>query len=221
MFTEILERKKTSIVIIEDHLLIRQLWSMLFLGNPELELVGESGQLDDAVELIKTQKPDIVFLDINLGHDSGMDGIAAIRKYSPGTRIIVISMHTQVAYAKKAFQLGACGYITKSSGQEEIIKAIGEIMNGKTYLCAEIQKLLYQSSREPEPNRPNIKKLTTRELDIIKLIKSGMSSKDMSSFLCIGLRTVEAHRYNILKKLNMNNSASLINFINSTDLNFI
>ena len=130
MMPEIVPTKKTSIVIIDDHLLIRQLWSMLFSGNPGIELVGESGTLEGAVELIKTQMPDIVFLDLNLGHDSGMDAIPAIRKFSPGTKIIVVSMHTQFAYAKKTFQLGASGYVTKSSGQEEMIKAMEAVMEG-------------------------------------------------------------------------------------------
>ena len=221
MTPEIVATKKTSIVIIDDHLLIRQLWSMLFSGNPKIELVGESGTLEGAVELIKTQKPDIVFLDINLGHDSGMDAIPAIRKFSPGTKIIVVSMHTQFAYAKKTFQLGARGYVTKSSGQEEMIKAMEVVMEGKIYLCEEIKGILSDKSGISDTDKPDIKKLSLREIEIIKLIKKGMSSKDISSFLCIGLRTVEVHRYNMLKKLKMNNTASLINFINNTDLNFI
>lgn len=221
MKPEIVATKKTSIVIIDDHLLIRQLWSMLFSGNPKIELVGESGTLEGAVELIKTQKPDIVFLDLNLGHDSGMDAIPAIRKFSPGTKIIVVSMHTQFAYAKKTFQLGASGYVTKSSGQEEMIKAMEVVMEGKIYLCEEIKGILSDKSGISNTDKPDIKKLSLREIEIIKLIKKGMSSKDISSFLCIGLRTVEVHRYNMLKKLKMNNTASLINFINNTDLNFI
>lgn len=213
--------KKISIVIVDDHQLIRQMWAMLFKGNPQVELVGESGKLDEAIEIIKAKKPDIVFLDINLGHDSGMDAMPVIRKFSPGTKIIVISMHTQTAYAKKMFQLGAMGYVTKNSGQEEMIKAVEEVMEGRIYICNEIKNILSHESMSPEDDRPDIKKLSIREIEIIKLIKKGLSSKEISSFLHIGIRTVEVHRYNMLKKLKMNNTASLINFINNTDLNFI
>ena len=221
MPAKIVAKKKTSIVILDDHLLIRQMWSLLFLNNEEIDLVGESGSLEEAVELIKTQKPDIVFLDINLGHESGMDAIPAIRKYSPGTKIIVVSMHTQYSYAKKTFQLGASGYVTKSSGHAEMIKAVEDVMDGKIYVCDEIQKILSQEALESDNDKPDIKRLSIREIEIIKLIKKGMSSKDISTSLCIGIRTVEVHRYNMLKKLKMNNTASLINYINNTDLNFI
>jgi DNA-binding NarL/FixJ family response regulator len=219
--TKYIDMKKITIAIVDDHKLIRQMWAKMFEGNNEIEIKGESGTLDEALEMIKINMPDIVFLDINLAKGSGMDAVPLIRELSPGTRIIAISMHNQRAYAKKMLQLGAKAYITKNSSHEEMFKAIEEVMKGGVYVCAEIKHLLSDQFINYEPTGYGIKNLSIREIEIIKLIKDGLSSKTISSLLNIAIGTVEMHRYNILKKLKLKNTASLINFINNTDLTFI
>lgn len=212
--------KKTTIAVVDDHKLFRQMWSILFAGHSEIEVTGEAGTLEDAIEMIKIKRPEIVLLDINLPESSGMDAVPLIRKFSPGTRIIAVSMHNQPAYAKKMFQLGAKGYVTKNSSHEEMFKAVDEVMKGNVYICSEIKDILSDQALNSEPAGPAIKDLSMREIEIIKLIKEGLSSKEISSRLNIATRTVEVHRHNILKKLKLKNTASLINFINTTDLTF-
>lgn len=212
--------KKISIAIIEDHQLVREMWVQLFADKPEMEVTGESGELDHAIEMIKTKRPDIALLDINLPHASGMEAVPLIRKYAPGTKVIAVSMHNQPAYAKKMVQLGAKGYVTKNSPPQEIYNAIDEVMNGKIYLCTEIKDSLADEFIDGDPRKPGIKDLSIREIEIIKLIKEGLSSKEIALRLTISARTVEVHRHNILKKLDLKNAASLINFINTTDLSF-
>ena|SRR5882757_8844367 len=213
--------KKISLAIVDDHKLIRQMWAMIFADNIEIHVVGESGTLADAIEMVKTNRPDILLLDINLAENSGMDAVPQIRKFSPGTKIIAVSMHNQVAYAKRMLQLGAKAYLTKNSPHEEMFKAIQVVMEGGVYVCAEIANLISGTPQDNELPNSDIKKLSMREIEIIKCIKDGLSSKEISSRLYIGIRTVEVHRRNILKKLNIKNTALLINFINQTDLNFI
>jgi DNA-binding NarL/FixJ family response regulator len=99
--------KKNSVIIVEDHKLVRDMWINLFADNNELEVVGECGDLDEAIEMIKIKKPDIVLLDINLPQGSGLDAVPLIRKFAPDTRIIAVSMHNQPLYAKKMLQMGA------------------------------------------------------------------------------------------------------------------
>ena|SRR5688572_16152475 len=212
--------KKITVVIVDDHKLIRQMWEMMFAGNPEIEITGESATMDEAIEMIKIKRPDIVFLDINLTQGSGLDAVPLIRKFSPGSKIIAVSMHNQPAYAKKMLNLGAKAYVTKNSAHEEIFKAIEEVMNGRTYVCTEIKNLLSDQVMSNDKSMPNTKELSFREIEIVKLIKEGLSSKEISSQLNIATRTVEVHRHNILKKLKLKNTASLINFINNTDLTF-
>ena len=96
---------KITVVIVDDHKLIREMWSKMLASEVEIEIVGKSGKFDDAIEIIKVKRPDLVFLDINLSDASGFDAVPLIRKYSPGTRIIVLSMHSQPVYAKKMLLL--------------------------------------------------------------------------------------------------------------------
>ncbi|MEK7226668.1 MAG: response regulator transcription factor [Bacteroidota bacterium] len=212
--------KKITVAIVDDHKLIREMWTKLFSDRMDIEVTGESGQLDDAIEMIKVKRPDIVLLDINLPAGSGMDAVPQIRKYSPGTRIIAVSMHNQPAYAKKMMQMGAKGYVTKNSSHEEIFKAVEIVMNGGQYVCTEIKNILSDQMLNNESDKPAISTLSLREIEIVKLIKNGLSSKEIASRLGITVRTIEVHRHNILKKLKLRNTASLINYISTTDLSF-
>lgn len=212
---------KITVVVVEDHQLVREMWVQLFAGRKEIEVVGESGSFDEAIEMIKTKRPDIVLLDINLSSNaSGMDAVPLIRKFAPGSKIIAVSMHNQPAYTKKMLQLGAMGYVTKNSSHSEIFAAIDSVMSGKTYVCNEIKNIISDQAMQDEPAGPSVKELSIREIEIIRLIKEGLSSKEIAARLSISIRTAEVHRHNILKKLGLKNTASLISFINTTDLSF-
>jgi DNA-binding NarL/FixJ family response regulator len=125
-------------------------------------------------------------------------------------------MHSQPAYAKKMLQIGAKGYVTKNSSKEEMIKAILEVNEGSKYICEEIKNNISELVLEENKDMPNVNALTEREIQIINLIKEGQSSKEIASTLNISLKTVEVHRHNVLKKLKLKNSASLVNFINQS-----
>jgi DNA-binding NarL/FixJ family response regulator len=213
--------KKISLAIIDDHKLIRQMWMVMLAGNADIHVTGEAATLDEAIEMIKDKRPDIVLLDINLAKESGMDAVPLIRKFSPGTRIIAASMHNQPAYAKKMLQLGARGYVTKNSPCEEMITAIKEVMKGNIYVCEEIKKISAEQFINLDIDEPGIKDLSIREIEVIKLLKEGLASKEIAIQLGISIRTVEVHRHNILKKLQLKNTASLINFISNSDLSFL
>ena len=123
------------------------------------------------------------------------------------------------AYAKRMLQLGAMGYVTKNSSKDEMINAVLEVHNGHKFICDEVKTILAQQELEEGTTTTNdLNNLSRRELDIINLIKEGHSSKEIALKLDISLKTVEVHRYNILKKLNLKNTASLVNFINTQGL---
>lgn len=210
--------RQITVAIVDDHQLVREMWAEIFVSSKDIKIVGESGEFEKAIEMIKAKRPDIVLLDINLPPASGLDAAPLIKKFSPGTKIIVVSMHNQPAYAKKMLRLGAKGYVTKNSSRQEILKAIDEVMSGRTYVCAEIKENLSNLMLRDEVDEPDIKKLSLREIEIIRLIKNGLSSKEIAETLKISPRTAEVHRHNILKKLKLKNTAALINFIITTDL---
>lgn len=210
---------KTSIAIVDDHRMVREMWVKLLSLKTNIDIAGACGNFEDAIELIKIKKPDIVLLDINLPPASGLDAVPLIRKFSPGTKIIAVSMHTEPVYAKTMLKLGAKGYVTKNSSPEEIFEAIEEVMKGETFVCTEMSHILIGQMLNAD-DQPGLNKLSLRELEIIKLIKDGMSSKAIAESLFIAVRTAEVHRQNILKKLNLKNTVELINFINVNDIQF-
>ena len=141
--------------------------------------------------------------------------IPLIRKFSPGTNIIIVTMHTQSSIVKKVIGLGAKGYITKNSSGSEIIEAINEIQKGNIFICKEITET--QKGTSVETKTDGIDLLSLREVEIVKLIRGGYLSKEIAEKLFISVRTVETHRANILKKLNLNSTVSLLAFLNYSD----
>lgn len=148
---------------------------------------------------------------------NGFEATKEIRKISPDSRIIGVSMHSQPAYAKKMLQVGAMGYITKNSSKEEMIAAITEVAQGNKYICQEVKAILSEQILE-DNEKPDINLLSQREIEIIDHLKQGLSSKEIALQLNITLKTVEVHRHNILKKLNLKNTAALVNFINNAGI---
>jgi len=209
--------KKTTVAIVDDHKLIREMWTKMFAGNKQINITGESGTLSGAYKMIKLKKPDIVLLDINFPNGSGFDAVSRIKKFSPRSRIIAVTMYNHPAYAQKMLELGAKGYVTKNSSYKEIFTAIEKVMKGSVYACTEIKKILSDQALGKQKKRPDIKSLSSRELEIIKYIKSGLSSKEIGVELGISKKTVEVHRHNIFKKLKLKNLPSLLNFINTTE----
>jgi two-component system invasion response regulator UvrY len=207
--------KKVSIMIVDDHTLIRETWSFLLGKNENFEVVAECGNGERAIELARDKRPDVVLLDINMAPMSGFDVLKMIRKYSPGSKIIGVSMHSQPAYAKKMLRLGAKGYVTKNSPRSEMMEAITEVTNNHIYVCQEVKNILSDQMLNGDQANPDINNLSDREMQIVRSLKEGLSSKEIAVELSISLKTVEVHRHNILKKLKLKNTVSLINFINS------
>jgi two-component system, NarL family, invasion response regulator UvrY len=146
---------------------------------------------------------------------SGFDVLKMIRKFSPGSKVIGVSMHSQPAYAKKMLRMGAKGYVSKNSPHLEMIEAITEVSKGNTFVCQEVKNILSEQVLNEDHIDPDINSLSEREIQIIRYLKEGLSSKEIALELGISFKTVEVHRHNILSKLKLKNTVSLINFINS------
>jgi two-component system invasion response regulator UvrY len=210
--------EQISIILVDDHKLIRDSWSFILNSDPRFTVIGETNSGEEAIEIVKSLQPDIILMDVNMAPVNGFDATRQIIKDYPGSKIIAISMHTMPAYAKRMMQLGAMGYVTKNSSKDEMIKAIVEVSNGRKYICDEVKNILSQKELEDETSESDMNTLSKREIDIIQLIKRGLSSKEIALQLDISLKTVEVHRYNILKKLKLKNTAALVNFININGL---
>lgn len=212
--------KKKTVVIIDDHRLIREMWATMLEDSGKYEVSGISGFLREAIEIIKITKPEIILLDLNLKEESGFDAVPQIKKFSPSSKIIAVSMHSHPAFVKRIIQMGAKGFVTKNSSHEEFFKTLDKVSNGQIYVCEEIKSLLVKHVIGIASNGQELNELTWREIEIVKFLINGLTSKEIASRLHITVRTIEVHRHNILKKMKLNNTASLINYINKTNLLF-
>ena len=204
--------KKTTILIVDDHQLLRQTWNFI-LSNLGYEVTGECDNAEQAIRLAASLPPDIIILDINLPGMNGIEAVSHILKSSPRSKVLVVSMHNQPAYARRVIKDGAMGYVCKNSSSEEMFHALQEINVGRKYICKEIKEVLAKQMINNEAeNKLNV--LSERELEVIRYIKKGFSSKEIAEKLFISVKTVEVHRYNILRKLKLRNTAALVNFIN-------
>jgi len=204
--------EKISILIVDDHALIREAWSSILTNDSRFDVIATCDNAEEAVAQVKEKRPNVILMDINMAPFSGLDATQQILRISPDSKIIGLSFYSDPAYATKMLQMGGSGYLTKNSSREEMIKAILDVNNGNRYICDEIKNNIPWRSVEANPGS-NLNSLTKREIQIINLLKNGFSSKEIAASLQIAYSTVEAHRYNILKKLKLKNTATLVSFI--------
>lgn len=207
--------EKISILIADDHTLIRQAWYIVLNNDSRFKVVAQCSSGEEAIEKAKQVNPDVIIMDINLPGISGFEATKRLTVSSPGSKILAASQHAQAAYVSSMLEAGARGYITKGSEIDEMCTAILEIHKGRKYICREIknklaEELLYGGDKEDKKE----KKLSQREKVVVDFIRKGVSSKEMAESLHISKKTVEVHRYNILRKLNLKNSPALVNYIN-------
>ncbi|MBL7749324.1 MAG: response regulator transcription factor [Chitinophagaceae bacterium] len=206
--------EKITIMLADDHALIRQAWSFMLNADKRFKVIAQCSNGEEAIEKARLHHPDIIVIDINMPGITGVEAVKEIKKVSPRSRILAASQHVHQGYVSAMIAAGANGYLTKTSEMEEMFTAILEINDGGQYICREIKDKLATRFLYNEEEEAAEAKLSQREIVIIDLIRKGVSSKQMAESLCISQKTVEVHRYNILKKLNLKNSPALVNFIN-------
>jgi DNA-binding NarL/FixJ family response regulator len=206
-----------SILIADDHKLIRETWTYILNSDSRFKVIGSCSNSEEAVKMSKQKHPNVVLMDINMVPFSGIEATRLIKEASPQSFVIGVTMHSQPSYAKKMLQQGARGYVTKNSSREEMFDAIVEVAKGNKYLCEEIKELISESNIDPA-SLSAINSLTERELEVVNLIVQGSQTKDIATKLNISIKTVEVHRHNIFKKLNLKNAVALIHFMNNSPI---
>jgi two-component system invasion response regulator UvrY len=210
--------EKATILIVDDHTLVRQAWSFVLNNETPFQVIAECGSGEEAIEITKKLQPGIVIMDINLPAMNGIEATQSILEFAPGTKILGVSVHTQLTYVRQMLKNGAWGYITKHSSKEEMLLALKEINAGRKYICNDIKNILSEKLFGGREQQSGTDALSRREVEIISFIKKGLTSKETAEALGLSVKTVEVHRYNILKKLNLRNTTALINFVNQNSL---
>jgi DNA-binding NarL/FixJ family response regulator len=207
------ERKR--IVIAEDHTILREGLRMLLSSNPEFEVVAEAEDGLEAIRYTETLKPDLVLMDLSMPRMNGMGAIQEIKKQSPETRILVLTVHKTEEYILATLKAGADGYVLKDATHSELMLAIECIFTGKSYLSPGISEKViegYLEGRKTIKSSTSWDTLTQREREILKMIAEGYKNKDIADYLCISAKTVEKHRANLMKKLDLHSASSLTAF---------
>jgi len=204
-----------EIVIAEDHTILRQGLRALLSTDPDLEVVGEAEDGRVAVRIVETLSPDLLLIDLSMPRMTGMEAIAEIKKSSPDTRVVVLTVHKDEEYVLSALRAGADGYVLKDAGHEELLTAVKNVLAGKRYLSPDISERViegYLDGRKFSKDQTPWDTLTKREREILKLIAEGYMNKEIAEQLFISLKTVEKHRSNLMRKLDRHNTAALTVF---------
>lgn len=203
-----------SIVLADDHQILRQGLCKLLEEDPEFRVVGEAGDGLEAVELVERLKPDLLVVDLVMPGLNGLDVIRSVRQRSERTRIIVLSMHANEAHVVEALRSGASGYLLKESSSSELIGAVHAIMEGRRFLSPSLAERALDAyiERVGKPVEDPYDMLTARERQVLQLAAEGHSNAEIAKRLSIGVRTVETHRSNVLHKLSLKNQSELIRY---------
>lgn len=203
---------KHRIVIAEDHTLVRAGLRALLLQEDDLEVVGEAGNGRDAVRSVSSLSPDLVLMDLTMPGSNGIEAIAEIKRRFPAVRVLVLTLHKSDEYIHESLDAGADGYILKDATQDELRAAIRSVLSGKTYLSPDVSSRIVTGylggGRSPAPTSA-WDTITQRERQVLKLIAEGHGNKYIAEYLCLSVKTVEKHRSNLMKKLDLHNASTL------------
>lgn len=203
----------TTILIADDYDIIREGIKSVLKPQAQYEICAEAKDGEEALELVRQFKPDILLLDISMPKVSGLDIIHRVKNASSQTKIIIISVHKMGAYVLKALRSGVEGYLNKDNVVEELIPALARVSAGKTYLGASVSEYLAEIMKEPQKSEiPCVDILNERELDILRLVAEGRTAKETAEILFLSRRTVENYKNSIRKKLNLHKTSGLIKY---------
>lgn len=201
--------KRLRVVLADDHIIVAE--GLRRLLEPEFELVGVVEDGRALLAAVRELKPDVVISDITMPELNGVEALEELKLVNPNVRVVFLTMHHNVAYARKALEAGALGYVLKHSAPEELILAVRAAAAGRTFITPDIAGEVLQSMRDGgNTSTDPVQNLTLRQREILRLLVDGLSAKVISSRLNISPRTVEFHKYAMMETLNVSSSAELI-----------
>ncbi|MDO8448386.1 MAG: response regulator transcription factor [Rhodoferax sp.] len=207
--------EKHRIFLVEDHTLLRAGLRALLSLDPDLEIVGEAGNGRDAIRAIAALEPHLVLMDLSMPGMNGIEAMRDIKRRNPDTRVLVVTMHKTDEYIHESLRAGADGYILKDASHDELRVAVRSILNGKTYLSPDISgKVIhgYLSTGKEDDVSSTWDTLTHREREVLKLVAEGHPNRYISDYLCLSIKTVEKHRSNLMRKLDLHNASMLTTY---------
>jgi two-component system, NarL family, response regulator NreC len=199
----------------DDHTLFRQGVKTLLSTEPDLEVVGEAANAAEAVAQCADLRPDVVLMDVNMPGLSSFEATRQIRKNQPDTKVLFLTMYDDEDYLAECMEAGASGYLLKDCPAEQLVSAIGEVHRGCSYLSPRMLSHLvddFRSRVRTATRTPRFNTLTRRETEILKFLAEGSSVKEIAGTLDLSVKTIEAHKFNLMRKLDIHNKAQLVHY---------
>jgi two-component system response regulator NreC len=197
------------ILLADDHMIVRQGLRVL-LEQAGIVVIGEASDGQEALRIAHEQYPDVAVLDIAMPHLNGLETARRLRETLPHTKIVLLTVHTEDPYVLEALQAGAVGYVLKTQAAVDLVQAIRDVLQGGIYVSPQVSRAivtayLTRSHLPPDP-------LTSREREIVQLIAEGQTTKEIASRLGLSVKTVESHRINLMRKLDIHETATLVRY---------
>ena len=199
---------KPRVLLADDHRIVAEGLKSLLADEFDLAGIVEDGRA--LVQAARDLRPDVIVTDISMPHLSGIDALLQIRKDNPDARVVLLTMHRDAAYARRALEAGAAGYVLKHSAPAELVLALRAALQGRTFVSPDIAAEVFRAGKSL-PADP-VAALTPRQREILRLLAEGKSAKEIASGLGLSARTVEDHKYRLMESLAIENSAELIHF---------
>ena len=205
---------KIRLVVADDHAILRSGLRMLINAQPDMEVVGEAQDGVEAVQAIQKANPDVAILDVTMPRSGGLDAIKEIVARNRSTRILLLTMHEEPAYLRTALAAGAAGYVLKRSVDADLLSAIRAVYKGRTYVDSELAEILVRDafSKEDRTGSAADGVLSERELQVLKLVAEGFSSREIAEQIYISTKTVETYRARFAEKLGLKSRAQIVRY---------
>ena len=204
-----------EIILAEDHQMVREALRLLLDSQPDFQVLAETGDGLEAIQMLEKYKPNILTLDLIMPGSSGLEVTRRAKRASPGTKVIILSMHDTEGYVAEVLRMGASGYVLKRSSSEDLILAIRQVLAGNLYLSPGLNEHIiysYLKHSKDAAVRDPYETLTPRERDIFHLAAEGWSNPQIAERLSLSVRTVEMHRGNLMKKLGVKTQTDLVKY---------
>ena len=211
-----INRKLITVLLAEDHAIVRQGLSALLNADGQFKMLGEAKTGREAVDMAKSLRPDVILMDIAMPVLNGLEATRQILAVNPAARIIILSAHSDDEYIERTSAAGVAGFLEKQTSAEILTKAITEVARGQTFFSPSIAKRLQHSPGKPRDRdglpKANASRLTARESEVLQLVAEGSANKQVASALGISIKTVEKHRQHLMDKLNIHDTAGLTRY---------
>jgi DNA-binding NarL/FixJ family response regulator len=205
--------QQTTIVVADDHKIVREGIRKLLETREDFKVVGEASDGEEAVQMVLDKQPDVALMDIWMPRLSGIDATRRIGKRGLDTKVLVLSMHESRTYVEEVLRAGAAGYIVKNAASSDLLQAIDAVCEGASYLSPSITQQVVDAIARPGDAAPSgVATLTDREREVLQLIAEGLSSKEIAGMLGVSLKTVDSHRSNLMEKLDIHKVSGLVRF---------